>query len=288
MHTSTFDQSQRLSLPPLPVVLAAALVGALGWAYWLIIPGLVAQWWNEPEYSHAFLIPFVSGYLAWSKRDALAQAVVRPGYWGLALMAFALLVYITGKVGADLFLQRFSLVLMIAGVVLYIGGATVLGMLLFPVAFLVLMIPLPGIVFNSIAFPLQLLAAQVSSVALEAVGVPVFREGNVMHLAAASLDVEEACSGIRSLLSLIALGVLYGHLAFSNWTPRILLMVVVVPVAIAANVLRVFVAGLLAHHVSVDTALGVFHTAGGWSVFAIAAVLLLGASRLMWTLGLAK
>ena len=288
MHTSTFDQSQRLSLLPLPLGLAAALVVVLGWAYWLIIPGLVAQWWNEPEYSHALLIPFVSGYLAWSKRDELAQVVPRPGYWGLALMALALVVYITGKVGADLFLQRFSLVLMIAGGVLYIGGATVLRLLLFPVAFLVLMIPLPGIVFNSIAFPLQLFAAQVSSVALEAVGVPVFREGNVMHLAAASLDVEEACSGIRSLLSLTALGVLYGHLAFSNWTPRILLLVMVVPIAIAANVLRVFAVGLLAHYVSLDTALGVFHAAGGWSVFMIAAALLFGVSRLMWTLGVAK
>ena len=288
MHTSTFDQSQRLSVLPLPLILAAALVGVLGWAYWLIIPGLVVQWWNQPEYSHALLIPFVSGYLAWSKRDELAQVVPRPGYWGLALMVFALVVYITGKVGADLFLQRISLVLMIAGGVLYVGGAKVLGLLLFPLAFLVLMIPLPGIVFNSIAFPLQMFAAQVSSAALEAVGVPVFREGNVMHLAAASLDVEEACSGIRSLLSLTALGVLYGNLAFSNWTPRILLLVMVVPIAIAANVLRVFVVGLLAHHVSLDTALGVFHTAGGWSVFVIAVALLLGVGRSMRILGLAK
>jgi exosortase len=288
MHTSTFEQSQRLALPPGPVVLAAALAVALGWTYWLIIPGLLAQWWNEPEYSHAFLIPIVSGALAWSRRDALRQAHIRPGYWGLALMAFALVVYITGKVGADLFLQRLSFVLMITGGVLYVAGASVLWTLLFPLGFLLLMIPLPGIIFNSIAFPLQLLAAQLSSVALEAVGVPVFREGNVMHLAAASLDVEEACSGIRSLLSLIALGVLYSHLAFSTWTPRLLLLLLVTPIAIAANVVRVFVAGLLAHHVSVETALGVFHTAGGWSVFLMAAVLLLGASRLMRAAGLAK
>jgi exosortase len=288
MHTSTLEQSARVSLPPVSLGLAAALVGALVWTYWLIIPGLVAQWWDEPEYSHAFLIPIVSGALAWSRRDELARLPIRPGYWGLAVMAFALVVYVTGKVGADLFLQRLSLVMMITGGVLYVAGARVLGALLFPLAFLVLMIPLPGIIFNSIAFPLQLLAAKVSSVALEAVGVPVFREGNVMHLAAASLDVEEACSGIRSLLSLIALGVLYGHLAFSTWLPRILLMLLVPPIAIAANVLRVFVAGLLAHYVSVETALGVFHTAGGWAVFAIAAAFLVGASRLMSAAGIAK
>ena len=112
MHTSTLEQSARVSLPPASLVLAAALVGALVWTYWLIIPGLVAQWWDEPEYSHAFLIPIVSGALAWSRRDELARLSIRPGYWGLAVMAFALVVYVTGKVGADLFLQRLSLVMM--------------------------------------------------------------------------------------------------------------------------------------------------------------------------------
>lgn len=288
MPTSTLARTERLSLPPGPAVLAVGLAGALVWTYWLIIPGLVAQWWNEPEYSHAFLIPVVSAALAWSKRDELARLPIAVGYWGLPLMALALLACVVGKVGADLFLQRLSLVLMIGGGVLYVAGARVFGALLFPIAFLVLMIPLPGLVFNSVAFPLQLFAARVSSVVLEMVGVPVLREGNVMHLAAASLDVEEACSGIRSLLSLIALSVLYGHLAFSTLTPRIILVLLVPPIAIAANVLRVFVAGLLAHYVSVDTALGVFHTAGGLAVFAIAAVCLAGASRVMTAVGLAK
>jgi exosortase len=288
MNTTVLDRSQRLWFPSPHLVLAAALTAALVWTYWLVIPGLVAQWWDQPEYSHAFLIPIVSGYLIWAKQDVLRATAVVPGYWGLGLMTFALVVYITGKIGADLFLQRLSLVLMIAGSVLYVAGAAVLRVLQFPLAFLVLMIPLPGIIFNSIAFPLQLLAAQTASVALEAGGVPVFREGNVMHLAAASLDVAEACSGIRSLLSLTALGVLYSYLAYSSWTPRVLLMLAVVPIAIAANVFRVFVTGLLAHYVSVDTALGVFHTAGSWSVFLLAAVLLLGVSRLLRLGGLAK
>lgn len=288
LETTTAVRSERVALPPLPVVLAVALAGALLWTYWLIIPGLVAQWWDEPEYSHAFLIPIVSAGLAWSKRDDLARLPIKPGYWGLVVMAMALLVYLTGKVGADLFLQRFSLVLMIGGGVLYIAGARVAGALLFPIGFLMLMIPLPGIVFNSIAFPLQLFAAQVSSVVLEAVGVPVFREGNVMHLAAASLDVEEACSGIRSLMSLTALGLLYAYITYSSWLMRLLLLLAIVPIAIAANVFRVTMTGLLAHYISVDTALGVFHTAGGWSVFIVAAALLLGVSRLLRLLVPAK
>jgi exosortase len=288
VHTTAIAQAQRFWWPPRYLVLALALAAAFAWTYWLVIPGLVAQWWGQPEYSHAFLVPIVSAFLIWSKQDALRQVAVRPGYWGLAVMLAALAAYITGKVGADLFLQRFSLVLMISGGVLYVAGGEMLRALLFPLAFLLLMIPLPGIIFNSIAFPLQLIAAQAASVVLEIFGVPIFREGNVMHLAAASLDVEEACSGIRSLLSLSALGVLYSYLAFTNWTPRVVLMLAVVPIAIAANVCRVSVVGLLAHYVSVDTALGVFHVAGGWSVFLIAAALLLGVSRLMRMAGVAK
>lgn len=288
MQTTTLEQPQRLGWPSHHLALAAALVAALAWTYWLVIPGLVAQWWNQAEYSHGFLVPIVSGLLVWSKRQELRATAVAPGYWGLGLMVFALAVYITGNVGADLFLQRISLILMIAGGVLYVAGWAMLQALLFPLAFLVLMIPLPGIIFNSIAFPLQLLAAQVASAVMETGGVPVFREGNVMHLASTSLDVEEACSGIRSLLSLTTLGVLYSYVAYSSWTPRVIVMLAVVPIAIAANVFRVSVTGLLAHYVSVDTALGVFHMAGGWSVFVIAAALLLGVSWLLRVAGLAK
>jgi exosortase len=142
-----------------------------------------------------------------------------------------------------------------------------------------LMIPLPGIVFNAIAFPLHLFAARMSSAVLEACAVPVFREGNVMHLASASLDVEEACSGIRSLMSLTALCVVYTYLIHSSWIPRVTLFVMVIPIAIIANVARVTVTGVLAHYASMETAMDVFHTVGGIPVFLIAAALLLGISH---------
>lgn len=295
MYTFTLSRSEqshhdrtRAGLSPFWIPLAGALAAALVWTYWLVIPGLVAQWWNEPEYSHGFLVPLISGYLVWTKRDALRATPLVPGRWGLALMGGALVTYITGNVGADLFLQRVSFVLMIAGAILYIAGWPMLKALLFPLGFLLLMIPLPGIIFNSIAFPLQLFAAQVASSVMESCAVPVFREGNVMHLAAASLDVEEACSGIRSLVSLTTLGVLYSYMTYSTWVPRVLLMLAVVPIAIAANVFRVTVTGLIAHYVSVDAAMSVFHTAGGLGVFLIAAVLLLGVSRVLHLTGIAK
>jgi exosortase len=277
--------AQRVSLPAATPLVAAGLTALFVWGYWPVIPGLAAQWWNEPEYSHGFLIPMVSAYLIWNRRNALRSAPVSPGILGLGLMALAGVVYLTGSVGADLFLQRLSLVLMLAGGVLYVTGPTVFRMLLFPLALLLLMIPLPGIIFNAIAFPLQLLAAQAASAVLEGFSVPVFREGNVMHLAAASLDVEEACSGIRSLLSLTALCVVYVYLVHRSWIPRLLLLAAVVPIAIFSNVLRVTVTGLLAHYASVETAMSVFHTASGVTVFLVAAALLLGFSHVLRLLG---
>jgi exosortase len=288
MQTTTLDHPERVSLSPQPLPIVAGLVAALIWTYWPVLPGLVAQWWNEDEYSHGFLIPIVSGYLVWTKRHELKATAVRPTFWGLVVMAMALAIYVTGIVGADLFLQRVSMVVMIAGGVLYVVGLPILRVVAFPLGFLLLMIPLPGIVFNSIAFPLQLFAAKIASATMQTCGVLVFREGNVMHLAAVSLDVEEACSGIRSLMSMTALGLLYAYLAYSSWLPRLLLLLAIVPIAIAANVFRVTMTGLLAHYFSVDTALGAFHTAGGWSVFIVAAALLLGVSRLLRVLGVAK
>jgi hypothetical protein len=144
--------AQRVSLPAATPLVAAGLTALFVWGYWPVIPGLAAQWWNEPEYSHGFLIPMVSAYLIWNRRNALRSAPVSPGILGLGLMALAGVVYLTGSVGADLFLQRLSLVLMLAGGVLYVTGPTVFRMLLFPLALLLLMIPLPGIIFNAIPF----------------------------------------------------------------------------------------------------------------------------------------
>jgi exosortase len=192
----------------------------------------------------------------------------------MALIAGSLVVYATGIIGADLFLQRVSMVSMIAGIVLYVTGWQMFRGLAFPLAYLLLMIPLPGIIFNSIAFPLQLLAAQIATDVMQVFAIPVYREGNVIHLAAASLDVEEACSGIRSLISLTAIGAPFAYFMETKWWRRLLIVVMVVPIAVVANVFRVTVTGLLAHYLSVDTALGLFHSVGGMSVFLMGTLML--------------
>jgi exosortase len=167
------------------------------------------------------------------------------------------------------------MVSMIVGALLYVAGWRMLWCLAFPISYLLLMIPLPQVVFNPAAFRLQLLAAQVATDTLQLLDVPVYREGNIIHLAQASLDVERACSGIRSLISLLAIGVPLAYVIERKPWRRALIIVMVVPIAIAANVARVTVTGILAHYVSIDTALGVFHTVGGIAVFLLGTTLLL-------------
>lgn len=261
----------------IPAQLWAALAAATGlllWAYWLVLPGLVTQWWNEDEYSHGFIVPFIAGFIIYHKRETLERLPIRPAYTGLLFLAGAFVIYAVGIIGADLFLQRTSMIIALAGGALFVLGWPMFRELAFPIAYLMLMIPLPGIIFNTIAFPLQLLAAQIATDVMQACAIPVYREGNVIHLAQASLDVEEACSGIRSLISLTAIGVPFAFLMEDSWWRRLLIGLMIVPIAIVANVLRVTVTGLLSHYIDVDTALGLFHSIGGLSVFVMGTLML--------------
>lgn len=269
------------ALTPSFLLGVAAVLAALVWTYWLVLPGLVTQWYNEEEYSHGFLVPAIALGLVWYKRDQLKDIPIRPAYTGLLMMAGSVVVYAVGIIGADLFLQRISLVSMVTGATLYVTGWKMTRAVSFPIAYLLLMIPLPGIIFNSIAFPLQLFAAEIATETMQMCAIPVFREGNVMHLADTSLDVEEACSGIRSLISLTALGVLYAYITESRWLPRLLLVAMIAPIAVVANVFRVTVTGLLAHYVSVDTALGLFHSVGGLAVFVLATAMYFSLSQVL-------
>ena len=276
MHSGTTLRQEREGTSSLLLLATVATaIAVFVWTYWLVIPPLVHQWWDEEEYSHGFIVPIIAGVLAWLNKDAVRRVPLRPAYTGLLVMALSLVVYAVGIVGVDLFLQRVSMVSMIAGTLLYVAGWRVLWCLAFPVGYLLLMIPLPQVVFNPVAFRLQLLAAQVATDTLQLLDVPVYREGNIIHLAEASLDVERACSGIRSLISLLAIGVPLAYVLEPKAWRRALIIVMVVPIAIAANVARVTVTGLLAHYVSIDTALGVFHTVGGFAVFMLGTTLLL-------------
>ena len=254
---------------------AIPIGGLLCLLYWDISNALVMDWYNDPDYSHGFLVPFLSLFFVWERWDDIKRTVIQPSSWGIALLGFGLLMLVVGLVGAELYTQRCSLIAVLTGLVLLIFGWKIMWLVSLPLAFLVFMVPLPAIVVNTIAFPLQLFAAKTATFCLFSLGIPVLREGNLIALAGTTLEVAEACSGLRSLLSLLALGTVYGYFSQRSLWKRWALVVLSIPIAILANAIRVSGTGILAHHWGVEAAEGFYHTFEGWIVFIAAFVMLL-------------
>jgi exosortase A len=252
----------------------AALGIALAGLYWNVVPHLIEQWADEEDYTHGFLILPLSLYFVWEKREKLKGMLAEPSLAGAGLLAVGLLTLVLGVVGAELFLQRFSLILVLGGLVWLLLGRAFLRELVFPLAFLIF-------VMNAIAFPLQLFAAQTATVCMQAAGVPVLREGNVIVLSNTTLEVVEACSGIRSLQALLALGAVYGYFTQKAVWKRWALLFLSIPIAILANAFRVAGTGFLAQYIGAQAAQGFYHSFAGWIVFAVAFVLLLGTGTLL-------
>jgi exosortase len=286
------------------------IIAALGFVYASVLVKLGHDWWEDENYSHGLLVPFIIGYILWIERDRLRRAIVRPSmWWGAAAVVCALLALWAGTAGAELFMQRMSLVLMIAGIVVYFWGFRLLRFALVPLALLVLAIPIPTIIFNQIAFPLQLFASRCAVWAMRLFDIPVLRQGNVIELMPLNatspkrLEVVEACSGIRSLMTLVTLAVVFAYFthpksddeagggggalralkSYGFWRSLILVLSAV-PIAILTNALRVSGTGVLAHYYGTKVADGFFHSFSGWVVY-IAAFLLLFAVG--WLLDLA-
>ncbi len=253
------------------VVLLALITG---FVYYRTLGKLVLDWWRDPNFSHGFLVPLFSGWVVWKDRKRLSELSLRSSWLGILVIVFSLATLIVGVLGAELFLARVSFVCLLAGMVIYFLGWDFFRALLFPWAFLFLMIPIPALIFNQITLPLQLLASQLASAMLPLLGVPVLREGNVIVLPAMPLEVAEACSGIRSLMSLGALAVIYGYLLESRNLIRVLLLLAAIPIAVAANALRVVGTGLCVQYWDPTKALGFFHEFSGWVIFIVAFALL--------------
>lgn len=251
------------------------------WLYWGTLGHLISQWWNNPNFSHGFFVPLFSAFVIWQERDRLSRLPLRPSWSGLAILAFALLVFVVGQMGTELFLSRSSLLLVLAGLAVLFCGWNWFRAILFPWAFLILMIPIPNIVFNQITFPLQLLASRVAGTVLPWLGVPILREGNVIHLPAISLEVAEACSGIRSLMSLITLAIIYGFLMEKRMWVRVVLALASVPIAVLANSVRIIGTGLLVQYWDPDKAEGYFHASWGWIIFVVSLLMLYALHRLI-------
>ena len=258
---SRADQLE-ISLPTGVVI--AGLVAAL---YGPLLTQMVVQWWQDPDYGHGFVVPLFVGYVVYQRRHELRQVPLEPSNLGFPVMLGAIVLFLAGTLGAELFVSRSSMLFLFGGMILFFAGWKMLRAVAFPLVFLVLMIPLPALIYNQVTFPLQLLASRLASNSLELFGVPVLREGNVLVLPNYSLEVVEACSGIRSLMSLIALAVAYGYFVEKRLWARITLVVLMVPIAVASNALRVVGAGIVTYFWGPQYAEGFFHFFQGWLIF---------------------
>jgi exosortase len=273
-----------------PLLIAAAVA----FAYAGVLAGLSRLWWDDENYSHGLLIPFVIGYIIWSERGRLASLAPRPRvFWGAAGVVTALLMLWAGTAGAELFTQRTSLVLLLAGLAVYFSGWRLLRAVAVPLLLLALAIPIPTIVFNKVAFPLQLFASRCAVWAMRAFDIPVLREGNVIELlplgstTTRKLEVVEACSGIRSLMTLVTLAVVYAYFTHPEGMDgeggrrsrfgvlrAVLIVLAAVPIAIITNAARVSGTGVLSHYYGTEVADGFFHSFSGWVVYIVAFLLL--------------
>jgi exosortase len=253
---------------PLPWALLAWFALLLIACYGPVLYRLVGQWMRDQDMGHGFFVPLISAYIVWQRRQELLETPVSPNWWGLAVIAWGALQLYVATLGAELFLARTAFIVSLAGAVLLLGGSRILRIVAFPIFLLFFMVPIPAIVYNQITFKLQLLASRMAESALSVLGVPVLREGNILQLASQSLSVVEACSGIRSLLTLSFLSLVYAYFFDKKRWMRPALLVATVPIALVANAGRVTITGLLSE-VNPELAEGLIHTASGWIIFMV-------------------
>jgi exosortase len=242
-------------------------------AYLPILSKLVNQWSTDDDVSHGFFVPVVAAYIAWTRREALLRIQWKPAWWGLGLLVWAGFQAYLGLLGAELFLQRTAFLISLLGLLLVLGGTALVRELLFPLLLLPFMIPLPTVIYNQITFPLQLFASTVAEKSLEVLNVPVIRDGNILELASQKLSVAEACSGIRSLLSLSFLSLVYAYFFDRKVWMRWVLLFATIPIAIIANSARVTLTGVFSE-IDPSLAEGFFHEAEGWVIFVVALVMM--------------
>lgn len=285
MNTGLHHQERGHSGMVVGSILTTVLLGLLVALYHEIFAGLLYDWDNDPNYSHGFIVPFMSAFFVYERWTRLQQTPIQPSVLGIPILALGMGMLVIGSIGAELFTQRVSFVVVTTGLIFLILGKRILVILSLPIVFLLFMIPLPAIVVNTIAFPLQIFAAQSASFCLFNLGIPVLREGNLITLAGTTLEVAEACSGLRSLVALLALGTVYAYFSQPQMWKRWTLVLLSIPIAILANAFRVTGTGILANYWGTEAAEGFYHTFEGWLVFVVAFILLLACGTLIAKIG---
>ncbi len=249
-------------------------------AYAPVLFLLVKHWYVDQDMGHGFFVPVLAGYIAWQKRGELLREGFKPDARGMLLIAWGAVQVYVATLGAELFLARTAFIISLIGVILFLGGTRAVKVLSFPLFLLFFMVPIPAILYTQITFPLQTLASRIAESLLSLLGYPVLREGHVLELASQKLQVVEACSGIRSLLSLSFLSLIYAYFFDQRPWMRGVLLLATMPIAVIANASRVTVTGILSE-IRPELAEGFFHSASGWVIFMVAVVLLVAFHQLL-------
>jgi|SRR5215469_4415152 len=260
------------NLPKL--VPSTLLVATLLLLYSRVVMALVDQWLHDPDYSHGFLVPMLALWILWQQRRRLSELPAAPSWWGIPIVLAAMGLLVLGTLGAENFVSRVSLLIVIAGLVVHFCGWLRFRAALFAWLVLLLMIPLPAIISNRIVLPLQFISSGLATGFMDLCGIPVYREGNVIFLPSITLEVAEACSGIRSLMAMITLAVAYGYLLESKPWRRVALVLSAIPIAVVANSLRVMASGVLGQYWGHDKADGFYHVFSGLVIFSFSVLLL--------------
>jgi exosortase len=260
------------------LLLLSALVLVL---YGRVLGNMAQQWWSDPNYGHGFLVPVFAAYILWRERGRMREVPIQTSNWGLPIMLFAIGLLILGTLGSEHFTARISMLILISGIIVFLVGWQALRSVAFPIGYLVFMVPLPAIIYYQLTFPLQLLASRLGANGLLALGVPTVREGNLLILPNVTLEVVEACSGVRSLLSLLAAIVGYVYLAESSTWKRCVLVAATVPIVILSNGFRLVATGLLSFLWGPRADAGMLHTVLGLVFFALAFLSILLVHRVL-------
>ena len=265
------------------ILLFAVLVASFTLAYFPVWKRLVLAWYNSDEYSHGFLIIPICIYILWRKKDILAEIPVSPSWWGLALVIFSLLLYLFAHFAEIITVASFSMVLLLAGLVIYFYGFFMLKELSFPLFLLLFMIPIPAQIYSSLTVPLQLFVTKVSVWTGALLGVPVYREGNVIHLPDRTMQVVQACSGLKSMISLLTLSAILSYFTLKSNFLRTVLFVSGIPAAIVVNIIRVLLSVVAYHYFNYDLTKGTTHTIFGMIIFILALIFIAIAQKVLST-----
>jgi exosortase len=276
MNPATTPQ---VELPPNPPAQYKLPWQSIAWfglllvvVYFPTLKLLVDTWINDEDMGHGFFVPVLAAFIAWQKRDQVLSIKPQGSWIGLAIVILGALQLLVATAGVELFLARAAFLVSLTGAVIYLCGWKITKTLAFPLVLLLFMIPLPAIIYSRITLPLQLFASTVAEKILWMLSVPVYREGNILELASQTLSVAEACSGIRSLISLSFLSLIYGYFLDPKPWMKTALLIATIPIAILANALRVTLTGLISEY-DTELAKGFFHAAEGWVIFMIALAL---------------